>query len=270
MIPDNWKPSLKSFFDTRAHEVGSPPTLRELCFIAGREPRLWSDQELYQDMIDSIIDLCAIDERSSVLEVGCAAGFLSLGVAPRVKQYHGVDLAVGALKVARRLRLPNAKFSVADGGSLQFRSNCFDAAFCYDVFTNFPDFSFGSPLIGEMFRVVRPGGKVVVGSVPDRAVQQQFEERVQIVMRELDARHGRAGPDPRRKTSPLMRLRRRFAWTHQKESSQPAILCYYFDRVDFVELARKLGASVTVTDIHRKNPYCGFRFNVVYGKPQST
>jgi ubiquinone/menaquinone biosynthesis C-methylase UbiE len=268
MIPETWKPSLRAFFDTRADEVSRTPSLRELCFVAGREPRLWSDRELYQDMIDSIIELCAVDRSSSVLEVGCAAGFLALGVAPRVGTYQGVDLSAGTIRVARRLGLANAKFSVGDGNSLRFGAGTFDAALCYDVFTNFPDFSFGAPLIREMFRVVRPGGKVLIGSIPDRAVKPEFEKRVQQVLRDLDQRYGPVGPDPRREPAgPLTRFWQRIARTNNKQTSEPAILCYYFDRTDFIELARELGASVNVTDIHSKNPYASFRFNVVYNKP---
>src|SRR5262245_15638650 len=106
----SWKPSLTAFFDGRAKLVGPAPSNRELCFIAGREPRLWSDPELYQDMIDSIVEHCGINHQSSVLEIGCAAGFLSLGVAPRVKFYHGIDVAPATIRVARRHRLPHATF----------------------------------------------------------------------------------------------------------------------------------------------------------------
>jgi ubiquinone/menaquinone biosynthesis C-methylase UbiE len=262
---ETWQSSLRSFFNERATIVPRVASHRELCFIAGREPRLWSDPELYQDMIDSIVEHCALDSRSSILEVGCAAGFLALGVAPRVKRYVGIDLAAATIKVARRHRLPNATFHVGDGSSLQFRAGSFDAAFCYDVFTNLPDFRFGAPIIREMVRTVRSGGRVLIGSVPDRAVHREFEERAQQVVRELDERYGRSGTDPQaRQPGPLARVWRGVSRLSGRSPPQPAIVCYSFDRSDFLELARELGASVTLTDIHAKNPYAGFRFNAIY------
>jgi ubiquinone/menaquinone biosynthesis C-methylase UbiE len=262
-----WKPSLKAFFDDRASEVAAVPTLRELCFIAGRDPRLWSDGELYQDMIDSISGLCVIDRSSSILELGCAAGFIAKGIAPRVRKYHGVDIAPQTIKVARRLGLSNATFSVADGSSLEFRSDSFDAAFCYDVFTNFPDFADGAPLIREMFRVVRPGGKIVVGSIPDAAVREDFQARVKVVQGKLNERYGPVGPEPRRApVGHVMQLWERLTQRRAAENVEPKIVCYYFDRRDFVALGADLSAAVTITDVHGKNPYSGFRFNVVYEK----
>ena len=48
---------------------------------------------------------------------------------------------------------------------------------------------------------------------------------------------------------------------------QPGIVCYYFRAEDFRALANRLAADVELTNIHRLNPYEGYRFNAVYTKP---
>jgi ubiquinone/menaquinone biosynthesis C-methylase UbiE len=269
MSQDPWRPSLRAFFNTRATQVSKIPTFRELCFIAGREPRLWGDKEVFEDLVDDIARACEIGKMSTVLEVGCAAGFIARGIAPRVRKYHGVDLAAQTIKVARRLKLPNARFSVADGNALQFRANSFDAAFCYNVFINFPDFVFGTGLIREMIRVVRPGGRVLVGQIPDRANQVPFEAKAAKVVRGLDERYGPLGPDPQRPSAGrLTQVWRRMMQRQTEDDAQPRVTCYYFDRRDFVDLAAEIGAAVAISSEHARSPYADFRFNAVYQKPE--
>ena len=258
----DWKNSLRLFFAERAAQVGNVPSVEDLCYISGREPRLWSQPELYEDLIKSILTLTEATPQSSILEVGCAAGFVAKGVAPRVNRYVGVDLARPALRVARLLQLPNAEFRRTDGGNLPFEDSSFDAAFCYDVFTNFPHFDAGVPIIAEMLRVVKSGGKVLVGSIPDAAHQTGFEKRVKQLMPELDAKFGPLRPHPAAQASAglMQAIDKWFSKTN------PEITCYYFRAEDFLALGRQLGCHAQICDIHSLNPYLGYRFNAVFTK----
>jgi len=259
--PARWQRSLARFFAERATELGDAPSFEDLCYVSGRDPRLWQQPGLYDDMIASIMTLTASSRESEVLEVGCAAGLIARGVAPHVGRYTGVDLARAPLAVARRLGLPNASFRRADGARLPFRPASFDAAFCYDVFTNFPNVVDGVPVIADMTRVVRPGGRVLVGSIPDLSLKGAFETRVAEVAAALDAKYGTLPPRPTApRRSIVDRLTARFA------GAQPEIVCYYFRREDFVAIGESLGVETEILDIHTMNPYFGYRFNVVYRK----
>jgi SAM-dependent methyltransferase len=258
----SWKPSLQAFFDTRASNVVGAPSVLDLCFISGREPRLWSDPAMRADLAASIVSSCGIGPSSHVLEVGCAAGFLAQLVAPQVSRYEGIDLAGNALRIARRLRLPNAKFIKAEGERLPFPAGHFDAAFCYDVYTNFPRFEDGAGLISQMLRVVKSGGRVLVGSIPDAATEAAYIEHVPKVVAGFDKLYSPAplwSIRPKRENF-IDRLRTRF----RKPSAEPAITGYYFRKQDFIDFADKLNASVEITDIHALNPYLGYRFNAIY------
>lgn len=262
---EHWKESLVEFFAERSRDVTSEPTIEDLCYISGRDPRLWRRPGIYDDLVHSILQSAAAGPSSEVLEVGCAGGFLAYGVAPRVRQYVGVDLAAPALKVARRLRLPNATFRSADAQRLPFGDATFDAAFCYDVFTNLPDFEEGAGMIAEMLRVVRPAGRVLIGSIPDAATKAAYEASVAVVARELESEFGPSTRRERSRSPAFAQIVRR--WVVSPPA--PAIVCYYFDASDFVALGRTLGAEVTVSGIHAQNPYHGYRFNVVYTKPRT-
>lgn len=284
-----WQDKLQSFFDTRATEVRSKPSLIDLCYISGREPRLWSDPELVDDLGASIVEQVGAGKDSTVLEVGCAAGFLAAVVAPRVGRYEGIDLAAAPLEVARRLGLANASFRQADGATLPFPERSFDAVFCYDVFTNLPSFEDGAPLIETMLRVVKPGGRVLVGSIPDQAVSEGFQARVSEVLEELDAKYGPLQPRPPEapvdEAAPVAEAPTPVGWLERLQralglskappvalvppappapAAPPEIICYEFDREDFIALGRRLGAAAEIRDIHAMNPYHGFRFNAVF------
>jgi SAM-dependent methyltransferase len=202
-------------------------------------------------------------------------------VAPCVQQFTGVDLASSALDVARRLGIANACFKQANGGVLPFPDFFFDAAFCYDVFTNFPDIEDGVPLINEMLRVVRPGGHVLVGNVPDRAYSAYLPARVQALTAELDALHGPyvspsapvLQPRPMITSKPKVGvLQHLFGWgspspkkdTPPDSKVEPAIVTYDFLREDFLVLGQRLDAKVELSEVHELNPYRGLRFNVTF------
>jgi SAM-dependent methyltransferase len=255
-----WRRALELFFAERAAELGEVPSFADLCYVSGRDPRVWQP-EVYRDMVDNILGLIGADPRAQVLEVGCAAGLIAHGLAPRVRRYTGIDLARAPLGVARRLKLPNATFRRADGAHLPFRPSAFDAVLCYDVFTNFPSFDDGIPIISEMLRTVRSGGRVLLGSIPDADCKSAYEQRVREFAVELDTRYGSLPARVQATRRPLLarlgaRLRR----------TAPEIVCYYFRKQDFLALGGRLGARTEIHDVHRMNPYFGYRFNVVYQK----
>ncbi|MCO5090654.1 class I SAM-dependent methyltransferase [Bosea sp. (in: a-proteobacteria)] len=281
-----WKDKLQSFFDGRAIEVMSKPSLDDLCYVSGRDPRLWGSAALRDDLGQSIVEQLGADGSATVLEVGCAAGFLAALVAPRVGRYDGIDLAAAPLEVARKLELPNAGFRQADGEALPFPDGTFDAAFCYDVFTNFPTFQDGEPLIAAMLRVVKPGGRVMIGSIPDSAESARFQRRVTEVGAELEAKFGPPPAAPATEEPAveavdggwLARIGRLFGRGKAKPpaaapapvpvpAAPPEIICYEFAREDFRELGRRLGAETAIREIHALNPYHGFRFNAVFTRP---
>lgn len=272
MTTDVWRDRLEAFFELRAQQIESKPSMDDLCYIAGRSPALWADPVLRDDLRNSILGLLHANSESTVLEVGCAAGFLSHLIAPSVKEYVGVDVAEAPLKVARLLGLSNASFLKVPGENLQFPAQTFDSAFCYDVFSNFPNFAAGESIIEEMLRVVKPGGKVLIGSIPDR----DKIELVQKIAGELASGFRQQAQRPpiaaivKRSVEPnwLTRLAQYFGLNYagRKNSTEvkPEIVNYYFDRNDFLAFGERLRVDTQIFDIHSLNPYLGTRFNAVF------
>ena len=263
MAPADWKRRLERFFYDRAELVRGVPTLHDHCTVSAKDPRLSARPEFHQDMVASVVDALELGRSSSVLEVGCASGYVACGLAPLVGRYTGVDLAVSPLKVARRMRLGHAQFLNGDGSALPFADATFDAAFVYDVYTNFPTFADGVPLIAEMVRVVRPGGRILIGSVTNKQTADAFQERANQVASELLAAHG---PMPQlAQPSPMRRWWRKFLGAAPPDAV-PEIVVYSFDPDDFTKLGESLNVAASISDVHPMNPYRGFRYNVVFAK----
>lgn len=269
MTDRDWQERLEAFFELRARQISEKPTLDDLCYVAGRNPFLWTDQSLLADLKSNLVDLMQLGQDCKVLEVGCAAGLLAQLVAPNVGKYVGVDLAEAPLGVARRLGLDNADFRQGAGENLQFGDRAFDAAFCYDVFSNFPAFQTGEPIIREMLRVVRPGGRVLIGSVPDRSQVEQSQQIAARLAAGFGAQLARPPLQTMVKTRKLGSLARvasylGFGKDAVAEPIKPEIVSYDFLKEDFIDLGKRLQVETQIVDIHPRNPYRGTRFNVIF------
>jgi len=92
-----------------------------------------------------------------ILDVGCGVGHLLGWLADRLPaRYFGVDLSVQSLHVARA-RVTTV--SVGDAARLPFHNAAYDRVVCNGAAHHLPDLRLA---LGEMHRVLRPGGRVVL------------------------------------------------------------------------------------------------------------
>ncbi|MEQ8746009.1 class I SAM-dependent methyltransferase [Pyruvatibacter sp.] len=269
-----WKLRLERFFYDRAEEISGVPTLLDHVRISAKDPRIAGREDYHADLIGSLIDQLDLDQTKRVLEIGCASGYIACGLALNVGLYDGVDLASPPLDVARRMKLANATFQQSDGGALPFENESFDAAFAYDVLSNFPRFDLAEPLLDEMLRVVRPGGRFMAGSVTDAQTGQEFQQHVYKVATELEEKYGPVPVVPEKKQGPLAQFAkwaRRIFRPGERPPTKDAgqAVNYNFQREDFETFAQSRGCTLEFRDVHDLNPYKGFRFNAVMTKPLS-
>jgi demethylmenaquinone methyltransferase / 2-methoxy-6-polyprenyl-1,4-benzoquinol methylase len=103
-------------------------------------------------------DLARVGPGSRALDVATGTGDLAIALARRGADVVGSDFSEGMLDIARA-KSPDVRWEQANALSLPYDDDVFDAATVGFGARNFSDLERG---IGEMARVVRPGGRVVV------------------------------------------------------------------------------------------------------------
>jgi ubiquinone/menaquinone biosynthesis C-methylase UbiE len=259
----NFKKAASLFFAERASTIKGLPDWYDICYISGRDFRIWKDQNLYEEMIESLVTQLGLSKNLSLLEVGCAAGFMAVGLENEVGQYIGIDIAKEAINVANRLQLNQAKFQCQDASMMNFPDNYFDRIISYNVFTNFPNLDYSSEIIREMLRVLKPNGKILIGAIPDQEKQQE----TQTIISQLNQKfQNQVTPIPTK--SHQLNL---IFWVKTKyyqivKKVTPQITCYSFLKSDFKQLGKVLGVETQILNINKSDPYYSCRFNVVYSK----
>jgi ubiquinone/menaquinone biosynthesis C-methylase UbiE len=95
-----------------------------------------------------------------VLEVGCGEGANIENLKGTQKRYTGIDFSKTRIKFAKHhVKNKGSKFMFGDGTKIQFKDNSFDIVFCRDVIHHVWEHD---KLINEMYRVCKPGGKVIL------------------------------------------------------------------------------------------------------------
>jgi ubiquinone/menaquinone biosynthesis C-methylase UbiE len=97
----------------------------------------------------------------SLLDVGCGDGssaFFFHHIFPSWK-LEGIDVSKESVEQAKSKNLPSANFAVYDGKTIPFSAETFDIVFIAAVLhhINFSEHEF---IMNEMFRVLKPGGRL--------------------------------------------------------------------------------------------------------------
>lgn len=161
----------------KGHEAGGKSVwdIDDLLKADGFDGAMAQTGEAARKHIARVIgDSLAIRPGMRILEVGCGAGAALALLRGLGANFTGVDYSAPHIEIARAA-LPEMDFQLAEAAALPFADGTFDAAFSYGVFLYFPDFAYASAVLGEMLRVVCPGGRILIQDVPDAAKQEACE-----------------------------------------------------------------------------------------------
>jgi SAM-dependent methyltransferase len=141
--------------------------------------------------------------RGAGLDVGCGTGVLAARLSAAGYAMCGVDPSDGMLEVLRA-RWPHIEARTASGTALPFADGSFDLVICVAVMHHIAAADAVRATLGEMVRVSRPGGRVLVwdhnprnpywGRLMARVPQDTGDERL-IGEAELAAGLEEAGAD---------------------------------------------------------------------------
>jgi 2-polyprenyl-6-hydroxyphenyl methylase/3-demethylubiquinone-9 3-methyltransferase len=107
-----------------------------------------------------------------VLDLGCAGGFMAEAMALRGARVTGIDPAGEAIGAARRHAEASEldiRYDVGVGERLPYADASFDIVVCVDVLEHVADLR---AVIGEVARVLRPGGKFLYDTINRNALSR--------------------------------------------------------------------------------------------------
>lgn len=117
---------------------------------------MWRDFEFLKDLTGS---------EDRVLDFGCGNGRLAGFLEENYKEYVGADVSQKLIDIASQgYSSGKTIFIKIDGKSerLPFEDNYFDDIFSIAVFHHFPSKNYSQKVARELYRVLKPGGKIVV------------------------------------------------------------------------------------------------------------
>jgi ubiquinone/menaquinone biosynthesis C-methylase UbiE len=127
----------------------------------------WDEAKFDSESDNPVVGSELLSKEKVVLDVACGIGRLAKFVAPKVKEYVGVDFSSGMIEKARERYkgYPNVDFIRNDGTSLRvLADNHFDLALCFLAFQHMGK-SITKSYVDEVHRVLKRGG-IFVTDIP--------------------------------------------------------------------------------------------------------
>ena len=130
---------------------GAAAEVYEKCFVPA----------IFGQWAPRLADTAGLAPGDRVLDVGCGTGVLARAAADRVateRQVTGLDINVGMLAVARRIR-PQIDWREGDATKLPLPDESYDVVMSQYSLMYFPD---RIAALKEMMRVLKPGGRLAI------------------------------------------------------------------------------------------------------------
>jgi ubiquinone biosynthesis O-methyltransferase len=130
-----------------------------------------SDIGALADRLESrlVLELLGDEKGRRILDIGCGDGSLAIELARSGAEVTGVDASAAMIEAARRRSREHGldvDWQVGPAHRLPFASDRFDIVVAVTILCFVDD---AAPVFGEMARVLRPGGRLVIGELGKRS-----------------------------------------------------------------------------------------------------
>lgn len=119
---------------------------------------------MFEEEVELMKSLLTIEPGMKILDVGCGTGNFTVELARGDNQVVGIDTSGGMLEVAREKmqNVGNVDFKQMDASALTFEDETFDIVVALTSFEFMED---KQSAFDEMWRVLKDGGQLVIGTI---------------------------------------------------------------------------------------------------------
>jgi ubiquinone/menaquinone biosynthesis C-methylase UbiE len=161
-------------------------------------------QEKTQVLLASLQRGLQLQPSHAFIELGCAGGWILERLGPAVLSYYGLDFSMNMLRFASA-RLKAGHLCCGEIGRLPIGDGRFDRVLSYYVFLNFDDDRYVQASLKEIHRVLKPGGRALVGQLPHKDGSVRYEAAKEHYARYCQE-HFKVGKSIREEFKPPLRL----------------------------------------------------------------
>jgi len=124
--------------------------------------------QVYRQRVANVMRFMGQVSGQRVLDLGCGVGFFGGEAARRGGRVIGLDFSAVALELCRE-RLPQIPVLRGDATALPYRDGSFDVVLLNDIIEHLAE-DLGRRMIAEVFRVLVPGGRLIVDTDNDESL----------------------------------------------------------------------------------------------------
>jgi ubiquinone/menaquinone biosynthesis C-methylase UbiE len=118
-------------------------------------------EPMLRPMADEVVTLANLRGGELVLDLATGIGLIARTAAQFTAAVIGIDMSLGILGRARTLSAGQIPFVAGDAHGLPFKDACFDLVTCGISLSHFSEVAVA---LGEVLRVLRPGGRFITSA----------------------------------------------------------------------------------------------------------
>ena len=179
---NEWRTLYQSVYDTPAGQAADAAfdTVGWISSYDGRP----IDASAMREWLDATLARLQALRPRRVLEIGCGAGLIALGLAPRCQRYLACDFSAAALERSRQALAGRALACVrlvhcAADEIAAIGEHGFDTAILNSVVQYFPSLEHLVEVLRQAQRLLAPGGRIFIGDVRHHGLMEAFHTDVQ-------------------------------------------------------------------------------------------
>jgi len=132
-------------------------------------------EEKTEVMVKSLLQGLQPQPTDTIIELGCGGAWILDQLKTYTRKFYGLDFSMEMLKFADQ-QFKGDHLICGEIGQLPFFSNYFDCILSYYVFMNFDDDVYIEQSILEIIRVLKKGGRALIGQLPEREGSLRYEQ----------------------------------------------------------------------------------------------